>query len=69
MNGKKSPIWPVGDTIDLSAIAGLSFVGVGNNFTGQANQVRFVGNPGRRCTRPPWKSTPTVTKTPIMFWP
>jgi len=34
----------VGDTINLSAIAGLSFVGVGNDFTGQANQVRVVGN-------------------------
>jgi Ca2+-binding RTX toxin-like protein len=30
----------VGDKIDLSAIAGLTFAGVGNGFTGVANQVR-----------------------------
>jgi Ca2+-binding RTX toxin-like protein len=30
----------VGDRIDLSAIAGLTFAGVGNDFTGVANQVR-----------------------------
>jgi|GEM_PF-937362 len=31
----------VGDQIDLSAIAGLKFVGVGNDFSGVANQVRI----------------------------
>ncbi len=31
----------VGDKIDLSAIAGLTFVGVGNTFSGAANQVRI----------------------------
>ena len=34
----------VGDTINLSAISSLSFVGIGNDFTGQANQVRVVGS-------------------------
>ncbi|MDP2902536.1 MAG: calcium-binding protein [Methylovulum sp.] len=31
----------VGDNINLSAIAGLAFVGVGNDFSGEANQVRI----------------------------
>lgn len=31
----------VGDQIDLSAIAGLTFVGLGNDFSGVANQVRI----------------------------
>jgi len=31
----------VGDKIDLSAIAGLKFVGLGNGFSGVANQVRI----------------------------
>jgi len=30
----------VGDKIDLSAIAGLSFVGVGNDFSGAGNEIR-----------------------------
>jgi Ca2+-binding RTX toxin-like protein len=31
----------VGDKIDLSAITGLSFVGIGNEFTGTSNEIRF----------------------------
>jgi Ca2+-binding RTX toxin-like protein len=34
----------VGDKIDLSAIAGLTFAGVGHGFTGMANQVRARGD-------------------------
>jgi Ca2+-binding RTX toxin-like protein len=34
----------VGDRINLSAITGLRFVGVGNDFTGQANEVRVIGS-------------------------
>jgi Ca2+-binding RTX toxin-like protein len=30
----------VGDRVNLSAISGLSFVGIGNDFTGIANQIR-----------------------------
>jgi Ca2+-binding RTX toxin-like protein len=32
----------VGDTIDISAIAGLKFVGVGNDFTGAGNEIRTL---------------------------
>jgi Ca2+-binding RTX toxin-like protein len=35
----------VGDKVDLSAIAGLSFVGIGQEFSGKANQVQ-VGSVG-----------------------
>jgi Ca2+-binding RTX toxin-like protein len=38
--GDKITDLAVGDKIDLSAIAGLTFAGVGNGFTGAANQVR-----------------------------
>jgi len=31
----------VGDKIDLSAIAGLSFVGIGNDFSGAGNEIRL----------------------------
>ncbi|CAK0755766.1 serralysin [Gammaproteobacteria bacterium] len=31
----------VGDIIDLSVISGLSFVGLGNNFSGAINEVRY----------------------------
>ncbi len=34
----------VGDKVNLSAIPGLSFVGVGNGFSGVANQVRILDN-------------------------
>ena len=33
----------IGDKIDLSAIPGLHFVGVGNNFTGADNEIQFQG--------------------------
>lgn len=39
-NGKTITGFALGDVIDLSAIAGLSFLGTGS-FTGVANQVRF----------------------------
>ncbi|MBT9098055.1 hypothetical protein KFZ76_10110 [Methylovulum psychrotolerans] len=35
----------VGDTIDLSALTGLSFVGIGKDFSGAAKQIRIF-NPG-----------------------
>jgi Ca2+-binding RTX toxin-like protein len=44
--GDRISDFAAGDKIDLSALSTLSFVGIGQNFTGAGNEIRIVNNYG-----------------------